>query len=68
MATPFLTRLELAARWRVTPHALDNLATRRQGPRYRLIGRQALYTLEDIETYECARLIDPAARPQQSAA
>jgi hypothetical protein len=68
MAEKFLTRPEVAERWRITAHALDNLAARRQGPRYRRIGRQALYALEDIETYERARLIDPAARPMQSAA
>jgi hypothetical protein len=68
MAEKFLTRPEVAERWRVTPHALDNLATRGQGPRYRRIGRQALYALEDIETYEHARLIDPAARPTRTAA
>jgi hypothetical protein len=68
MSEPFLTRPELASRWRVTPHSLDNLASRGQGPRYRLIGRRALYALEDVLSYERARLIDPAAKPQRSAA
>ena len=68
MGTPFLTRPELAERWRVTTHALHNLASRGQGPRYRLIGRRALYALADIETYERDRLIEPAAHSDRSVA
>lgn len=68
MSVPFLTRPELAQRWRVTPHCLDNLASRGQGPRYRLIGRRALYSVDDVEGYEHARLIDPAVRPERNAA
>ena len=68
MQRKFLTRAELAARWRQAPHTLDNLANRGEGPPYRRIGRQALYDVQDIERYEATRLINPAKRPERSAA
>jgi len=62
MHTPaFVTRAELAKRWRVTSHCLDGLATKGLGPPYRLIGRQALYELKDIEHYESRRLVARAS-------
>lgn len=60
-----LTRSELAARWRVKPHALDNLAARRQDPRYIRVGRQALYLLDagdSVDDQETAQ--QPAERAQ----
>jgi hypothetical protein len=58
----YLTRTELADRWRCKQHTIENWAHRGIGPPYRLLGGRALYELTDIEAYERARLVDPITR------
>jgi hypothetical protein len=51
-----LSQNELAGRWNIKPHTLENMRWRKVGPPYIKIGGKVMYRLEDIETYERAHL------------
>lgn len=63
----FLTRPELASRWRCRVRYLHALAWRREGPPYRIIANRALYDLVDIEAFERAQLVHPATNLERAA-
>lgn len=52
----FLTRKELAARWKVTEGHLRNLACKRLGPAVTRLGGAVRYKLEHVEAYEAKAL------------
>lgn len=58
--TPFLTRVQLAARWHIAPGTLANWAARGEGPRSRTLGGRVLYQLADVEAWEAERWEQPA--------
>lgn len=49
----YITSKELAARWRVTTHALDKMRSRGTGPPYtKTPGGHARYDMADVVAYE----------------
>jgi hypothetical protein len=59
-STSFLTRAELAGRWRTSPGRLANLASAGVGPAYVKLGARVLYPLAAVETHEAENLVQPA--------
>lgn len=58
-AAPLLTSRELARRWGMSPHTLENWRSMGRGPRWQLLtargelgGRFVRYRLEDVEAFE----------------
>src|SRR6266436_6454774 len=43
-----LDQSELAKRWKISPHTLENMRWRKLGPPYIKIGGRVLYRVEDI--------------------
>lgn len=62
MTTKFLTQIELAVRWNVSPRTLERWRSENVGPRHLKIGRVVRYRLDDVETFE-ASLIDDSETP-----
>ena len=56
MSPTFLTTLELAERWRVSPRTIEDWRRRRRPPHPVRIGRRVLYRLTDVEGLERAEL------------
>jgi hypothetical protein len=52
-----LSQIELAERWNIKPHTLENMRWRKVGPPYIKIGGKVMYRREDIEVYERAHLV-----------
>ena len=48
----WLTRKELAARWKMPPATLAQWAHGKRGPRYAIFGRHARYRLADVIAWE----------------
>lgn len=57
MSPRFLTSLELADRWRVSPRTIEDWRRRQRPPHPIRIGRRVLYLLADIEALERAELL-----------
>jgi len=58
-----LSQLDLARRWSISPRTLERWRWTGEGPRYiKLVGR-IVYRLEDVETFENARVHDSTSRP-----
>jgi hypothetical protein len=56
MSPRFLTSLELADRWRVSPRTIEDWRRRQRAPHPIRIGRRVLYLLDDVEALERAEL------------
>jgi hypothetical protein len=56
MSLTFLTTLELAERWRVSPRTIEDWRRRQRPPHPVRIGRRVLYRLTDVEALERAEL------------
>ena len=56
MSPTFLTTLELADRWRVSPRTIEEWRRRERPPHPIRIGRRVLYRLTDVEALEGAEL------------
>jgi DNA-binding transcriptional MerR regulator len=56
MPPTFLTTLELAERWRVSPRTIEDWRRRQRPPHPVRIGRRVLYRLTDVEALERAEL------------
>lgn len=56
MSPTFLTTLELAERWRVSPRTIEDWRRRQRPPHPVRIGRRVLYRLTDVEALEGAEL------------
>ena len=56
MSPAFLTQVELAARWRISPRTLERWRWAGDGPRFIKIGGLVRYRLEDIEGFEAEQL------------
>ena len=56
-----LTQIELSRRWRVSHRTLERWRWQGVGPRYLKVGCRVVYRLEDIETYETARVCAPGS-------
>lgn len=54
----FMTQFELAARWSVDIKTLRNWRHKKFGPSYTTVGRQRLYKLTDILTFESVNYVD----------
>jgi hypothetical protein len=54
-ASVWLTRPEVAERWKLPPATLDQWASRGHGPKYALFGRHARYRLSDVIAWENAQ-------------
>ena len=62
MAVNRLSQLDLARRWAISPRTLERWRWTGEGPRYiKLVGR-VVYRLEDVETFENARVHDSTSR------
>ena len=56
MTPPYLTQVELAVRWRISPRTLERWRWAGDGPRFIKIGGLVRYRLEDIEGFEAEQL------------
>ncbi len=56
MTPPYLTQVELAVRWRISPRTLERWRWAGEGPRFIKIGGLVRYRLEDIEGFEAKQL------------
>jgi hypothetical protein len=54
MSPTYLTQLELAARWRISPRTLERWRWLKTGPNFHKLGR-VTYSLADVEAYERRR-------------
>ena len=52
----YLTQVELAVRWRISPRTLERWRWAGDGPRFIKIGGLVRYRLEDIEGFEAEQL------------
>jgi len=52
MSPTYLTQVELAVRWRISPRTLERWRWAGDGPRFIKIGGLVRYRLEDIEVFE----------------
>ncbi|MGO9100939.1 MAG: helix-turn-helix transcriptional regulator [Mycobacterium sp.] len=64
----FLTRPELAGRWKMPQATLDQWASQGKGPAYALFGRHARYRLSDVIAWENAQFGDVLSEQDQEAA
>jgi hypothetical protein len=55
MKPPYLTQVELAARWRISPRTLERWRWAGEGLPFTKIGGRVLYSLSDIQAYEAAQ-------------
>jgi predicted site-specific integrase-resolvase len=61
-----LSQLDLARRWAISPRTLERWRWTGEGPRYiKLVGR-IVYRLEDVETFENARVHDSTSSPART--
>lgn len=51
-STTWLTRAELADRWKLPPATLAQWASQGRGPRYAKFGRHVRYSISDVTAYE----------------
>ena len=56
MSPTYLTQVELAVRWRISPRTLERWRWAGDGPRFIKIGGLVRYRLEDIEGFEAEQL------------
>ena len=56
MSPPYLTQVELAVRWRISPRTLERWRWAGDGPRFIKIGGLVRYRFEDIEGFEAEQL------------
>jgi hypothetical protein len=56
MTPPYLTQVELAVRWRISPRTLERWRWAGEGPRFIKIGGLVRYRLEDIGGFEAEQL------------
>lgn len=56
-----LNQIDLSRRWNVSPRTLERWRWLKTGPEYLKIGGHVVYRLEDVETFETAKLCRPAA-------
>jgi hypothetical protein len=56
MSPTYLTQVELAARWRISPRTLERWRWAGDGPRFIKIGGLVRYRLQDIERFEAEQL------------
>jgi hypothetical protein len=57
----WLTRLELAERWKVPKHTLDIWGSQGKGPKFAKFGRHCRYRLSDVIAWENAQFSGDAA-------
>jgi hypothetical protein len=57
----WLTRRDLAARWKMPDSTLDQWASQGRGPRYAIFGKHARYHIDDVTAWENAQLGDDQA-------
>ena len=57
----WITRQELADRWKMPAATLDQWASQHRGPRYAKFGRHVRYRIADVERWESEQLGGPAA-------
>jgi hypothetical protein len=56
MTPLFLTPIELAARWRISPRTLERWRWAGEGLPFTKIGGRVLYSLADVEAYEAMQM------------
>ena len=56
MTPPYLTQVELAVRWRISPRTLERWRWAGEGPRFIKIGGRVVYRIADIEAFEQQQL------------
>lgn len=54
----YLTRKEVAAQYPISYNTLAYLASRGEGPRYMLIGKNSVYMRSDVEAYFSSQFVD----------
>jgi hypothetical protein len=60
MPEQHLHQADLARRWRISQRTLERWRWLKQGPAYLRIGGRIIYRIQDIQTYEAARVKRPA--------
>src|SRR5512132_522177 len=66
MSPPYLTQVELAVRWRISPRTLERWRWAGDGPRFIKIGGLVRYRLVDIEGFEAEQLRRSPQRSSQN--
>ncbi|MGZ9046988.1 MAG: helix-turn-helix transcriptional regulator [Telluria sp.] len=66
MSPPYLTQVELAVRWRISPRTLERWRWAGDGPRFIKIGGLVRYRFEDIEGFEAEQLRQITERSSQN--
>jgi hypothetical protein len=56
MSPRYLTQVELAVRWRISPRTLERWRWAGEGPRFLKVSGKVLYRIEDIEAFEAAHV------------
>ena len=56
MSPTYLTQVELAVRWRISPRTLERWRWAGEGPRFIKIGGRVVYRIADIEAFEQQQL------------
>jgi hypothetical protein len=59
----WLTRAELAERWKIPRATLDQWGSRGLGPKYGVFGRHARYRLSDVIAWENAQFDEAQPQP-----
>ena len=60
-----LNQIDLSRRWNISPRTLERWRWLKAGPEYLKIGGHVVYRLEDVESFEAAKLCRPTT-PQQT--
>jgi hypothetical protein len=69
MSRPYLTQVELAALWRISPRTLERWRWAGEGPSFVKIGGRVRYRPEDVESFEAnhlRRITGPADQNSES--
>jgi hypothetical protein len=55
----YITRQEVEKEYPIKAWHLAHLASQKRGPRYAIVGKNAVYTRDDIEAYIDSLMVDP---------
>lgn len=56
----YLTRQQVEKEYPIKAWTLAHLASQKRGPRYAIVGKNAVYTRNDIEAYIESLMIEPS--------
>lgn len=59
----YFTRKQVAEKYPISFSHLAHMASQGRGMRYRIIGKSAVYHVDDIETWLDSKIIEPSIAP-----